>query len=145
MYIFYFEILVCAFTLISTTVEGYENASLTSVTKMHCVQCLAQNDDSLSDRMPGQKHKTISPLSDQNSPKKQRDTSGWTTGNSLHENETLRFADDEPTSSEQSQGASGGIDIDHPISDALRLNRQTLDETASHEQVDSLMDVQNHD
>ena len=108
-------------------------------------QCLAQNDDSLSDRMPGQKHKTISPLSDQNSPKKQRDTSGWTTGNSLHENETLRFADDEPTSSEQSQGASGGIDIDHPISDALRLNRQTLDETASHEQVDSLMDVQNHD
>ena len=49
------------------------------------------------------------------------------------------------TSSEQSQGASGGIDIDHPISDALRLNRQTLDETASHEQVDSLMDVQNHD
>ena len=87
--------------------------------------------------MPGQKHKTVSPLSDQNSPKKQRDTSGWLSGDSEHENETLRLRETEPVNNEQNQGASGGTDLNLSVSDALRLNRETLDESASHEQMDS--------
>ena len=99
---------------------------------------LPPNDDSqVTDRMPGQKHKTVSPLSDQNSPKKQRDTSGWLSGDSEHENETLRLPETEPVNNEQNQGASGGTDLNFSVSDALRLNRETLDESASHEQMDS--------
>ena len=41
-------------------------------------QCLSdENERSLIDRQPGQKHKFISPIGEQNSPKKQRDTGAY--------------------------------------------------------------------
>ena len=80
--------------------------------------------------MPGQKHKTVSPLSDQNSPKKQ-ETRVWSHQNELYETETQ--SENETIDTGHPQGASGEPDASFCVSDALRQSRENLDETASHE------------
>ena len=85
--------------------------------------------------MPGQKHKTVSPLSDQNSPKKQKDTSDLFEINDTQENEHLTMNDitnNDVAEPEQAQAASVGVDAIFSVSEALRENRDTLDKTATH-------------